>query len=1118
MLNYNLLTVIFLSCLCNSCTDSSYSSYDLNTPLYSTISKDKSNIDFVNLIEETTNNNVLTNNYLFAGGGVAVGDINNDGLQDVFFVSNEKGEHGLYLNKGNLNFENITQKSQILSAEGWNNGVTMIDINQDGYLDIYICRGGEHIKEKGLRSNLLYINNKDLTFTESASIYGLDDSNKSTMAVFFDYDNDWDLDVYILNIPERQRADTITVAELNLFRTSPQSYEFANQSTDKLFRNDGNKTFTDVTNSSGIFNYGFGLGISICDLNKDNKPDIYITNDFDVDDFYYENNGDGTFNERASFYLKHVSYFAMGVDIADLDNDGHTEIFEVEMLPEKRERSVVNMESMNRKKFEQLVSGPMNPQYMRNSLQKNQGYGMMSEIAQYAGVAKTDWSWGTLLIDLDDDGLKDIYVTNGILKDFKDRDMTKVGNKKAEDKGGNLSIEEHQEIFKTTPIENKSFENIGNLKFEKKFDDWGLNYKGFSNGLVYSDLDNDQDLDLIINNLNESPIIFKNSSIERGQNSINFKFKGIKQNKNGVGCKVTILTENGIQYSENFQVRGFQSSSENIVHFGLGKLTKIEKAEIVWPDGMMQVIKDINKVNQTILVDRKNAINVYQRPKTNNLLFTGASKTLGLAHRHEDYPFDDFETEILLPHKMSQLGPSISVGDLNNDKLDDFFIGNGKGREASIYLMDKYGVYSKSNSKILDQDRKYEDIGSCFFDKDNDGDLDLYVVSGSNEDGLTSENYQDRLYENDGKGNFISVTKKALPKINFSGSCVVAADYDNDGDQDLFVGGRLKPQNYPESSSSMLLKNNNGIFESDKKNPILNSDSLGMITSAVWSDYDKDGDPDLVLVGEWEPIRIFENENGILKDKSSSLNLDNTSGWWFKIHEVDINNDGFMDFVAGNIGLNHKFHGSKEKPFMVYKDDFDENGTSDIFLAFHQDEKIFPVRGRDCSSEQMPILKEKFPTFHSFGNATIDDLLGDKKNASYQKQIEQMASVILINNQGKGFEIKELPYEAQLSSLNGIQHYDIDKDGWEDLLLVGNMNQTEAETSRADASVGLILINDQNNFFTPLTMHETGWYCPGDAKDLKIVYTDLKTPFFLVANNNQPLQTFQLAKNKQRIK
>jgi len=1055
-----------------------------------------SNVHFANNVEESIENTMINNNNIYAGGGIAVGDINNDGLEDFIAISNQEAP-ALYLNKGDFEFEDISDDSGLLKTEGWSTGVMMEDINQDGYLDIYISKGIFTDKDPLKRVNLLYINNKDNTFIESAEQYGIASTNVTIQSVFFDFDLDGDLDLYLLNQPVDTKE--IKIKELAKRRMSTK----AKKNSDTFYINE-NGVFRDASYEMGITNWGNGLGIGIADFNEDGYPDIYITNDFSMDNFLYINNKGNGFIENAKRSFKHESYFAMGVDIADINNDGMLDIFEVEMLPKERKRSIMNMGSMNPQLFEELGNLGFVPQYMRNSLQLNRAKGIFSEIAQYANVGKTDWSWGTLLIDIDDDGYRDILVTNGIVNDIKDRDFATKGNKLSANTGGKLTLEQHMDLVVSTKVQNYCFQNRKEGKFEDVSERWGFADKGFSNGLASGDFDNDGDLDLLVNNINEKIWIYKNNSQENGNSNINFKLKGSNKNRNGIGAKVKIFYNGQMQYAEQYVVRGFISSSQHLIHFGLGEQNKIDSLEIIWPDKRYELIRKNLVANETYTLDYANA-SIDNRPaKVYRSIFKGASQAMNLTNSHKEIIYDDYAKELLLPHKLSQLGPALATGDLNNDGQDDIFIGSGRDFASKIYLSNGTN-YTLKADKIWELESPYEDIGAAIFDADGDGDNDLYVTSGSNEYPINSKYYQDRLYINDGNGNFTK-SKNALPNNASSTGVVIAADIDGDMDLDLFVGGRLVPGLYPTTPQSSILINDGGKFTNQTDNINSSISTIGMVTSAEWTDYDNDGDKDLILVGEWMGIKLFENTNGKLTDISALVGLENTEGWWFTVKEVDFDKDGDMDYVCGNIGLNHKFKASEEKPFQIYSDDFDDNEKLDIVLAYHEEDKFYPVRGRDCSSEQMPFIKEKFPTFASFGEAEMDDIFGDKLDKAFVLKAKTFASIILENNGGK-FNTIPLPMLGQLSAITGVVEYDFNQDGFNDLLLAGNMYNTEAETSSADANYGMYMLGDGNGNYKEVYLGDSGFYTPGDVKHMKMI--DFKgNKLILIANNNAKFQSY----------
>ena len=1093
------LQIIILVLLISACSNEPSIQIDPNLPQLERLDPAHTNVHFANNVVVSEVNYSYSNNNLHAGGGIAVGDINADGLQDFVVISNQEAP-GIFLNKGDFKFEDISANSGLQKTKGWNTGVVMEDINCDGYIDIYISKGLYQEKDPAKRVNLLYINNKDNTFSEKAEEYGIASTNATIQSAFFDYDLDGDLDLYLLNQP--MDSDTLMVSELGRRRMNTSE----SRNSDLLFRNDGKK-FTDVSKSMGITNWGNGLGIGISDITNNGYPDIYICNDFSVDNFLYVNNRGKGFVENNKGMIKHQSFFAMGVDIADVNNDGLVDIYEVEMLPKERKRSIVNMGSMNPKRFAALNNAGFVPQYMRNSLNINRGGSVFSEVAQIGNVAKTDWSWGTLLMDLDDDGYRDILVTNGIARDIKDRDFIRKGNALAEKYDGKLTLQQQLDIMVSTRISNFAFQNKKDGTFEDKSKIWGFGDEGFSNGFVNVDFDNDGDLDLIVNNINEKPWIYKNNSVEKGMNTINFRLKGSEKNPNGLGAKVKIFIGDEMQFAEQYVVRGFISSSQPIIHFGLGEHNKIDSLEIIWPGNKKQKITsplEANKIHTLSYADATSN-HSYLPDRRKNRIFESATSVLGLNNENTELVYDDYKKELLLPHKLSQLGPALATADVNNDGIEDIFIGGSADFAAKLYLSGKQ-KYNLQTNPIWEAEKKYEDIAAEFFDADGDGDMDLYVGSGSNEFEIGSLRYQDRLYLNDGKGLFTKAKNK-LPSILTSTGTVKAADIDKDGDMDLFVGGRLVPGKYPRTPDSYILINENGKFI-DKTNSINETiKKIGMVTHAIWSDYDNDGDQDLFVVGEWMGIHLFENNNGKLENISDKAGLEDTEGWWFTVQEIDFDKDGDKDYVFGNIGKNHKFKTTKENPFSVYSDDFDDNGKLDIVLAFHdENDNFFPVRGRDCSSEQMPFIKEKFPTFASFGEAKMEDIFGDKLKDAFTLKANLFASVILENKNGK-FEIKHLPFEGQLSAINGVEEFDFNQDGNNDLIIAGNMFNTEVETSRADANFGLLLLGDGKGNYKEKPLLESGFFTPADVKNIKMIdFKDQK--LILVANNDYKFQAY----------
>ncbi|MFK7908104.1 MAG: VCBS repeat-containing protein, partial [Chitinophagales bacterium] len=859
-----LLTTVVL-CLLLSCGDNGKTAPNTskeNTPpanqstsnvkLFTQISSDETGVSFENKVIENDEINYFQYQYLYNGGGVGIGDFNNDGLSDLYFSVNF-GQNRLYLNEGNWKFKEITQSAGINTGMNWSTGVTLVDINNDGWLDIYQSCSGWFADPK-LRRNQLFINkgkigdSNEVTFTESAAEYGIADEGYSTQATFFDYDKDGDLDFYLANHP----------IEFNILlkKLKQRMVELPTSSRDKLYRNDGGK-FTEVGKQAGINNHAFGLGVVASDFDKDGWTDIYVTNDYAEHDYLYRNNGNGTFTDIIDKAIKHTSNTSMGVDAADFNNDGNLDIFSLDMMAEDNKRQKVNMAPMNPKLFWTFVDNGFEYQYMRNALQLNNGVvdGKLtfSEIAQMANVATTDWSWATLFADLDNDGFKDLYITNGYKRDVLNKDEQNKLKPVAKNINKTVKFTEIQSQMSATKTPNYAYQNNGDLTFKKQSAQWGLDNGEHSNGAAYADLDNDGDLDLVVNSLDSKMQLYRNESIGKANNGnqyLRIQFKGATQNSNGLGAKVELKYGSEKQFAEQSITRGFQSACEPFLHFGLGKNTEIEELTVIWSDNQMQKLQNV-KTNQVLTLDHQNAKQKWLPLKLEATIFEEvAAKEVGLEFQHRENPFNDYDREVLLPHKLSQNGPGLAAGDANGDGLEDVFIGGASGFAGALFLQKAEGTFSKTSTNAFAQDKKSEDMGAVFFDADGDGDEDLYVVSGSNELSLQDAAMQDRLYTNDGKGNF-SKNKTALPAMPASGSCVKAADFDADGDMDLMIGGRLVPGKYPHAPNSYLLQNEGGNFKDVTKELAPDLQNIGMVTDAIWTDYDGDKDPDLIVVGEW---------------------------------------------------------------------------------------------------------------------------------------------------------------------------------------------------------------------------------------------------------------------------
>ncbi|NNE27359.1 MAG: VCBS repeat-containing protein [Saprospiraceae bacterium] len=1091
MMKQTKLTIVVYLCIiiCACTPEPDHIHVNSSEPLFESIHKSHSNLAFFNRVEESSEINFYKYVYLYNGGGVGIADINNDGLKDVYFTST-MGKDKLYLNQGNFEFKDISRSAGIDQYGSHKTGVNFIDINNDGWMDIYVCRSGWTTDLNDL-SNLLFINNKDNTFTESATEYGLNTSSYSVQSIFFDYDKDGDNDMFLLNHPQKFKQPL------------PEMIDRINKpvlaDSDRLYENIGGNKFKDVTEASGILNYGYGLGVAATDFNNDGWIDLFISNDFAPHDYYYINNGDGTFTESIKEYFNHCSYFSMGSDIVDINNDNWMDLFVVEMLSEDNVRQKTNMAPMDMDRFDYMVDNDLYYQYMRNAFHLNHGNGHFGDIAYYAGIDKTDWSWGTLFGDYDNDGDNDLLVANGYLKDTQDKDFNKKSNDLAKRFNNQLTFDQVHNLLKSTPLANYAFKNDGEMKFENVSSDWGFDFSGYSNGMAYGDLDNDGDLDVIVNNINSYASLYKNTS--DNAKFVKFKLEGPPLNVNGLNSRIQLHYSNGGSQNQSFQVsRGFQSSCEPIIHFGLGS-NLISHVTVLWSDGKYESFDNI-KVGQlnTLKYGSAPIAKAMDEPSP---IMQELQASSSFDFIHKEIEFDDYDLQVLLPHKLSQMGPALAKADINGDGLEDVYIGGAHGQSAQLFTQTPNGRFLKQVVPDFESDANFEDTDAAFIDIDKDGDLDLYVASGSNEFFASPEWQQDRIYQND-NGGFKKID--VLPALHFPTGAIAFCDIDKDGDIDIFVGTRHIPAMYPHPAQSYLLINNGGAFEIDVSISPEEFNELGLITAAEWMDYDADGDMDLIVVGEWTDILWFENDNGKL-NKTKVLDADNV-GWWNSIEISDIDGDGLEDIVLGNLGDNYKYQATDDKPFEVFADDFDNNGTQDIVVCYYNGDELFPVRGLQCSSEQIPDIKKTFTSYEAFGKADLFDVYGEALTEALHYSANNFKSIVLWNEGHGKFNQAELPYQAQLFPVQDIICTDLNGDKLTDLILSGNWFVSEIETPRADNGSGLVLLNKGSRQWNALDTKASGLFTPHDVRSLLLVESP-NTKKLIVGNNNYAAQVFE---------
>jgi enediyne biosynthesis protein E4 len=1089
--------------------------------LFEKMPAERTGIDFANRILDEEKLNPITFNYVYMSGAVGVGDFNNDGLTDLYF-SASTGPNRLYLNRGDFKFEDVAVQAGVAAPDGLKTGVTVVDINNDGWLDIYQCRTSSS-PDPASRSNLLFINmganspstgggRGEAAFTEQSVQYGLDAHCPSTHANFFDYDRDGDLDMYLVN----HRTDFSTISDLRAKQVGDQIVRITEPedawTSDRLYRNEGTGRFTDVSQKAGIQNYTYGLSATIVDANRDGWPDVYVGNDYIEPDNLFINNRNGTFTDRVNDYMRHLSTFSMGADLGDINNDGLADLLVLDMAPEYNRKQKTTATSMVPERYNTLVSYGYGHQMMRNMLQLNNGDGTYSEIGCLAGVAATDWSWAPLLVDFDLDGYRDLFISNGHRRDVNDLDYNTYTIDSLLKTGAHTS--NPGPFLKQMPreqIHNYMYRNRGDLTFENMTAAWGFSEKTLSNSAVYADLDNDGDQDIVVVNGEKPAFIYRNKAVESGMGHyLQVRLEGPAQNLRGIGAQLLLEAGGQRQIADATPIRGYISTSTDIVQFGLGKNATAEKLHIQWPDGKVQTLENL-PANQRLTLRYTDAqpgpspfknLGVSDKP-----LFADITQQIGLQYKNRENNFNDFGRERLMPHSFSNQGPSLAVADVNADGLDDFYTGGCFQTTGTLGIQQSNGRFALSAVSFA-QDTLYEDTDALFFDANGDSAPDLFVVSGSNEAPLNSKYYQDRLYLNDGKGRLTYVPDN-IPKESESGGCAAAHDYDGDGDLDLFVGGRVVPGAYPRLPFSSVLQNDGkGRFSNVTPSVAPELSQIGMVTAIIFADLDRDGTDEMLVTGEWMPIEVFKNQGGKFVRSTAAFGLDQSNGWWNELAAADLDGDGDLDLAAGNLGLNTRYRATPAAPLRLWAKDFDNNGSLDPLMGWYEGGKCRPVPFRDQIIKQVPALKKKFIRYATYADATVEDVFPKNELETAQQFRANELRSCWFENQGGKMLPRPLPNEAQMAPVRSIVVHDFDQNGSPDLLLAGNDYGLEVETGRVDAGNGTLLLNDGKGNFRPMPNWASGFWAKKDARNIRLLRMAGGKQAVMVANNADALQVF----------